>query len=117
MKMVLTVLLRILNAFFQDVLGLLHKLAVQVNRILGNTATSIVFAENELRGLLVILLHLATMGLSLLGELLGPCAVAIRVGFFRLGSSQGQRCAFRPCISAQAMTMRKCLPVRSMSHA
>lgn len=94
MKVVLSMRLGILNALFQDLLGLLDKLSVQVNGVCGYTAIGIVFAKDELRGLLVILFHFAPVGLALLRKLLGGSAIAARVGFLRL--NQGVRTILSP---------------------
>lgn len=84
MQVVLAVRLGVADALFQNLLGLLDKLPVQVNGIGGNAPAGVVLAEDELRRLLVVLLHLAAMRLALLGELLRGRAIAARVGFFRL---------------------------------
>lgn len=77
MQVVLAVRLGVADALFQDLLGLLDKLPVQVNCVFRDAPAGIVLAENELGRLLVILLHLATMRLALLGELLRGRAITV----------------------------------------
>jgi hypothetical protein len=84
MKMILSMRLGILDALFEDFLGLLDKLAVQINRVGLNAPVGIILAEDKLRRLPVVLLHLTAMRLSLLGELFGAGAIAARVRFLRL---------------------------------
>ena len=76
--------LGILDALFEDLLRLLNELSAQIDRIGRNTSIGVVLPENKLGSLLIVLLHLATVGLSLLGELLGAGAIAVRVGILRL---------------------------------
>ena len=76
--------LGVLNPLFQDLLGLLDELPVQIDGICLNAPAGIVLTEDKLRRLFVVLLHLAAVGLSLLGELLGAGAIPVRVGFLRL---------------------------------
>ena len=76
--------LGILDPLFQDLLSLLSELAVQINGVGIDASVGVVLAEDELGRLFVVLLHLAAVGLALLGELLGAGAIAARVGFLRL---------------------------------
>ena len=90
MQMVLSMRLRILNPLLKDLLRLLNELSMQINGVRLYTAIGIILPENELRRLLVVLLHLAPMRLALLGEVLGRCAIAARVRFLGLkGVSYG----------------------------
>jgi hypothetical protein len=84
MKVVLSMRLGVLDPFFQDLLGLLDELTVQIDGVGLDAPACIVLAEDKLRRLSVILLHLAAVCLSLLGELLGAGAIAVRIGFLRL---------------------------------
>lgn len=84
MKMGLSMRLGILDPLFQDLLGLLSELAVQIDGVGLDAPVGVVLAEDELGRLFVVLLHLAAVGLALLGELLGAGAIAARVGFLRL---------------------------------
>lgn len=84
MKVILPMRLGILDPLFQDLLSLLNELPVQINGVCLDAPAGIVLAEDKLRRLSVILLHLAAVCLSLLGELLGAGAIAARVGFLRL---------------------------------
>jgi hypothetical protein len=84
MQMSLTMRLRIFNALLQNILRLLNKLSMQINRIGRYTSASIVLPENKLRRLSIIFLHLAPVRLSLLGVLLSASAITVRVRFLRL---------------------------------
>lgn len=72
------------NALPEDALGLLDELAVEIDLVGLDSPRRIVLAEDELGGLEVVLVHLAVVGLALVGELLGFGAVAVVVGPFRL---------------------------------
>lgn len=74
----------ILDALFEDLLRLLDKLTVQIDRVGRNSSIGVVLPEDKLGSLLIILLHLATVGLALLGQLLGAGAIAARVGILGL---------------------------------
>jgi hypothetical protein len=65
---------------------------VQIDGVGRDTSVGIVLPEDKLRGLLVVLLHLAAVGLSLLGELLGAGAITVGVGFLRLKSALAIQC-------------------------
>jgi hypothetical protein len=80
MQMVLPMRLGVLDPLFQDLLRLLDELPVQIDRVGRDTPIGVVLTEDEFRSLLVILLHLAAVGLSLLGELLGAGAITAGVG-------------------------------------
>jgi hypothetical protein len=87
MKMVLPMRLGVLDPLFQDLLGLLDELTVQIDGVGLDAPVGVVLAEDELRRLSVVLIHLAAVGLALLGELLGGGAIAARVGVLRLWES------------------------------
>jgi hypothetical protein len=59
------------DAHFQDVLGFLHKLPMEIDRIVGDAALRIVLPEDELRSLLVIRVFLLLMCLSFIRERFG----------------------------------------------
>lgn len=79
MQMSLAMRLRIFNALLQNLLRLLNKLSMQINRVGRHTSAGIVLLENELRRLSIIILHLAPVRLSLLGVLFGAGAITARV--------------------------------------
>lgn len=76
----LAVLLGVADALLEDVLGLLDELAVQVDGVVGDAALRVVLAEDVVRRLLVVLVHLGRVPLALVAQLLGPGAVALLVG-------------------------------------
>ena len=57
---------------------------MQINGIIGNAPIGVIFPEDKLRRLLVILLHLATVRLSFFRELLRAGAITARVCFLGL---------------------------------
>lgn len=87
MQMVLPMGFGVFNPLLEDLLRLLNKLAVKIDRVGFDAVAGVILAEDELRRLLVVLLHLATVGLSPLGQLLGSGAVAAGVGFLGLSSN------------------------------
>jgi hypothetical protein len=83
-EMRLSVLLGVADALLEDLLGLFDKLAVQVDSVAGDFSYSVVFAEDELRGLLVVLVGFGCVRLALLRQLFRLAAVAALVGMLRL---------------------------------
>lgn len=82
MQMRLPRTLRILDPFLKDILGLLHKLAMQIDSISRHPIRRIILAEDKFRSLLVVLLHLCAVVFAFVGELFGGGAVAGVVGCF-----------------------------------
>lgn len=84
MQMILAMRLRVSNALLQNLLRLLDKLAMQIDRIGLDAPVGIVLAENKLGRLLVVFLHLAPVRLAFFGQLFGARAITIVVRFFGL---------------------------------
>ena len=80
----LAVLLGVADALLEDLLGFFDELAVQVDSITVDFADGVVFAEDELGGLLVVLVGFGCVRLALLRQLFRPGAVAALVGLLRL---------------------------------
>lgn len=74
----------ILNSLFQNVLGFLYKLPVQINCICFNAPRRVVLLEDKLRCLAVVLVHFAPVRFALLAEFFGRCAIAGGVCFLGL---------------------------------
>jgi hypothetical protein len=83
-EMRLSVLLGVADALLEDLLGLLDKLAVQIDGVARDFSYSVVFAEDELGGLLVVLVGFGCVRLALLRQLFRLVAVAALVGMLRL---------------------------------
>jgi hypothetical protein len=79
-KMRLSVLLGVADALLEDLLGLFDKLAVQVDSVARDFAYGVVFAKDELGGLLVVLVGFGCVRLALLRQLFCLAAVAALVG-------------------------------------
>lgn len=79
MQSLLPALLCVLNPLLQDPLRLLHKLPVKINCIRIYTPRGVILAEDEIRSLLVIRIHLSGMLLAFLGELVCSGAIAALV--------------------------------------
>jgi hypothetical protein len=82
----LAVLLGVADALLEDLLGLLDELAVQVDGVAVDFADGVVLAEDELGGLLVVLVGFGGVRLALLRQLFRPGAVAALVGLLGLRS-------------------------------
>lgn len=83
-EMRLAMLPCIFYPLFQNIVCLLHKLAMEVNGIRINAARRIILSKYELRGLLVIFLHLPAMRLALLGQFFRQPTIAVLVCMPRL---------------------------------
>lgn len=68
------------DAVLEDAFGLLDELAVQVDRVGLDTPGGIVLAEDEVGGLLVVVVHAGGVCLALVGELLCGGAIAVFIG-------------------------------------
>lgn len=79
MQMHLPARLGVLDARFENVLGLLDELPVQVDRVVGNAARGVVFAEDVFGRLLVVGVHLSAVLFALVGESFGLGAIAALV--------------------------------------
>jgi hypothetical protein len=79
----LAVLLGVANALLEDFLGFFDELAVQVDGVTVYFADGIVLAEDELGGLLVVLVGFGCVLLALLRQLFRLGAVAALVGLLR----------------------------------
>lgn len=75
----LPALLRVADALLQDLLGLLHELPVQVDRVAVHLAHGVVLAEDELGRLPVVLVGFGGVLLALLRQLVRLAAVAALV--------------------------------------
>jgi len=84
----LTILLGVPNALLEDFLGLFDELAVQVDGVTVDFAHGVVFAEDELGGLLVVFVGFGSMRLALLRQLMRLAAVAALVGLL---GTRGER--------------------------
>ena len=82
----LAVLLGVADALLEDLLGLFDELAVQIDGVAVDFADGVVLAENELGGLLVVLVGFGGVRFALLRELFRPGAVAALVGLLGLRS-------------------------------
>lgn len=72
-----------LDALLEDILGLLDKLAMQIDRVAVDAAVRVVLAEDELGRLLVVAVHGRAVLLAFLRELVGGGAVAVLVRLVR----------------------------------
>lgn len=84
MQMILPRTLRITNPLLQYPLRLLYKLPMQINRIPIHSAHRIVFPENVIRRLLIILVHQRAMPLAFFRQLVRGAAIAAFVGLVGL---------------------------------
>ena len=76
--------LRISDPLLEDLLRLLDKLPVQIYRVPVHAAHRIVFPENIVRGLFVVLVHHCAVALAFFGELVRRTAVTAVVGIVGL---------------------------------
>lgn len=84
-EMTLASCLGVPNARLEYLLGFLDELPVEVNRIVGDPAGGVVFAENVLGRLLVIGVLLCLVALALVRERFGTGTFATSIRLMRLG--------------------------------
>jgi hypothetical protein len=75
MQMRLPVLLRVFDPLLKNVLCLLYKLSVEIDRIISDSSLRVVLAENIVGRLLVVLVHLRGMRLAFLRQLMRRCSI------------------------------------------
>jgi len=85
MQMVLAGTLCVLDSLFEDLFGLFHKLTVKVNGITVDPSYSIVFTEDVLGCLSVIVVCLLSMVLCLLRQIMSSTSISTCVCLLRLG--------------------------------
>lgn len=95
MQMRLPVLLRISDPLLDDILSLLDKLPMQINRIVRDAPRRVVLAEYVVRRLLVVLVHLRSVRLALLGQLVRQPSIAALVCLVRLPLRQNSELSTR----------------------
>ncbi len=86
MQMRLAILLRISDPLLQNLLCLLYKLPMQINRVVRNSPWRIILPKYIIRGLLIILIHLRRMLLPLLRQLMRRSPISTLVCLMRLSS-------------------------------
>ena len=84
MQMRLACGLSVFDPLFQDVFCLFNELSVQVNGVAVDSADGIVLAEDEVGGLLVVLIHHGAVSFAFFGELVRGTAVSAFVGIVGL---------------------------------
>lgn len=84
MQMRLPVLLRIANSRLENVFCLFYKLPVQINRVVRDTPCGIILAEDVIRGLFIVVVHLRRVRFALLRQLVRSSAVAALIRLMRL---------------------------------
>lgn len=67
MKMRLPILPRVSDPLLKNILCLLYKLSMQIDRIIGDSSRRIILAENVIGRLFVVLVHFCSVCFSLLG--------------------------------------------------
>ena len=77
----------ILDALFEDILCFFDELAMQINRVRGDSAFSIVFSENKVRSLFVVSFRRSPVLLSLLRKRMRRCTVTASICLVCLMSS------------------------------
>ena len=75
----LSILLRISYPLLKYLLCLLYELPMQVNSVVRDSAWCIVLPEDQVRRLLVVLIHFCSMLLAFLRELVRSCPIATLV--------------------------------------
>lgn len=64
------------DPLFQNILGLFYEQAVEVNGIASHAALGVVFPEDVVARLVVVLVHFRCMGFALFGELVSTRSIA-----------------------------------------
>lgn len=68
--------LRVSNPLLQDVLGFLDELSMEIYGVAVDAADGVVFPEDVVGRLLIVLFHHGTMSLAFLGEFVRCCSIA-----------------------------------------
>lgn len=92
MQMRLPILLRISDPLLQNLLRLLYKLPMQINRIVRDSSLRIVLPEDIIRRLLIILIHLRRVLLPFFRQLMRRSTISTLVCLMCLGSTLVRVC-------------------------
>ncbi len=84
MQMGLSVRLSISYPLFNYIRSLFNELSVEINRIPVHSAYCVILSEDEVGGLLVVLVHHLAMSLALLRKLMGGRSISPLIGLARL---------------------------------
>jgi hypothetical protein len=76
MQMALSSLSRNPDSLFQDIFGLFYEQAVEVNGIARDTTLGVVFPEDVVARLIVVLVHFRCVGFAFFRELVGARSIA-----------------------------------------
>jgi len=90
--MAFTSLSRNPNPLFQHILGLFYEQAVEIDGVARDCALGVVFPENVVARLTVVLVHLCGVGFAFFGKLVGARSIAGfvgLVGFVEAGGAFG----------------------------
>jgi hypothetical protein len=80
----LPILLRISNSLLQNILRLLYELPMQVYCIVRDSSCGVVLSEDVFRSLLVVLIHLRSVGFSFFRQLVRGSSIAAFIGLMCL---------------------------------
>lgn len=79
-KMGLAIRLVRANPLLEDSLRFFDELAVEIDAVRFDATRGVVFAEDVLGCLAIVVVHARRVGFAFVGELLGTCAITIIVG-------------------------------------
>ena len=82
------------NPLFQHIFGLFYEQAVEVNGITRDSALSVVFPEDVVARLTVVLVHLRGVGFAFFGQLVGSRSIAGLVGLVGFVETGGSLSGF-----------------------
>ena len=94
MQMALSPLSRNPDSLFQDIFSLFYEQAVEINGIARDTALGVVFPEDVVARLVVVLVHLRCVGFAFFRELVGARSIAGFVGLVGFVEAGGAFCGF-----------------------
>ena len=72
------------DPLLEDPLSFLDKLPVEIDCVLGDAPRGVVFTEDVVGGLVVVLVHQGGVTMAFFGERFGGCAIAAGVGLVGL---------------------------------
>jgi hypothetical protein len=75
----LSILLRISYPLLENLFCLLYELPMQIYCVVRDSALRIILSENIVRRLFIVLIHLRSMFLSFLRELMSSCSITMLV--------------------------------------
>jgi hypothetical protein len=94
------------DSLFQNILGLFYEQAVEINGIACNTSFRIIFPEDVVARLTIVLVHLGCVGFAFFRKLVSSPSIAGFVGLMRAVETGRSLCSFLSSKVTETVVLR-----------